>query len=241
MKRSKNNDASNSRGGIVVTLHSIAVCDDEPLDPDIAGGIANTRLCGSGLGQLRAVSAKALSDTHPSKEMKQKIARQDIRVRIGELMAHLEIKSGLRGADFLNAAEMDRKTYLKLRVAAPDTPNERTLLSAFRPILRHTKTTIVLKLESHVPQQATLVFQYNGGDPKEFCANFFRQCRAVTGLNKKQLDGLLGKQKPGKADVGYCSKVERGTGKKGVTVNSLMAVAWACGFSYALDWRDQGG
>lgn len=158
-------------------------------------------------------------------EARLQLSLRDVRIAIAEFVVTVQKMHGGAVSAFLEFAELDRNTHRKLISAVDDAKGDRTMLETIKPLLSKTGSTLVLTLNSCVPGQAALIFSYSGEDSKAFCSNFLRQCRAVTGLSKKQLDAKLGKE-----GSGYSSKVETGRNKKGVSIATLIEVAVVCGF-----------
>ena len=171
---------------------------------------------------VRSAIAGAASD---AVDARRRLALRDVRIDIASFVASVQSMHGGSLSSFLEFAEIDRNTHRKLISAADDAQGDRTMLETLSPILRKSASTLVLTLNSCIPGQAALIFRYSGENSRAFCANFFRQCRAVTGLSKKQLD-----EKLGKVGSGYSSKVETGRNKKGVSIATLIEVAVVCGF-----------
>jgi len=164
-------------------------------------------------------------------EARLELALREVRIALASFVATVQTMHRGTLSAFLEFSELDRNTHRKLISAVDDGKGDRTMLETISPLFRKTGRTLVVTLNSCVPGQAALIFRYNGENSRAFCANFFRQCRAVTGLSKKQLD-----EKLGKAGSGYSSKVETGRNKKGASIATLIEVAVVCGFEPTLGY-----
>ena len=200
--------------------------EEESVDDDGRDEWVDLGCCGNGGLFGTQHSNELMADCMKDEEERRFLTKLNIGRQLSEFFTELHNESGLSVQDFAKECGISHVTYAKIIMG---TQTQTIRVGTFVTALERFNKALTIKLVGQESNQATLLFRFDGKPASEFCSAFFRQCRAVSGITRSELDIRLSslKEENGSSS-GYSSKVERGLYKNGVSFGILIDVANVC-------------